>query len=302
MKNWNEIQTAYQVARLGTVSAAANVLGVHRATVIRHIDALEAELGEKIFQRHNKGYVPTELGLDLMRVAGATEDQFNQLLGKAKCHEKELSGDFMVTSLDIAASILLPLLKGFQKNFPKLVVHFISSDQLLRLEYGEAHIAVRFGSKPNHPDLVVQFFDHFKLGMYASKEYYAENGIPRTPEDYSDHFFLSLRNKRGHDKISRWVENNIPSDRIIFRGSSPATLNQAIINGLGIGLFPVHLAQKRSDLVEILPSQPAWQVPMWLITHVDLHRSAKVQKFVKFLKHEGLLKNTDCNLSGNVSC
>ena len=63
MDSWNEIKTAYQVARLGTVSAAAESLGVHRATVIRHIDALEAELGRKLFQRHIRGYTPTEAAL-----------------------------------------------------------------------------------------------------------------------------------------------------------------------------------------------------------------------------------------------
>ena len=41
MDNWNEIRTAYQVARLGTVTAAAKILGIHRATVIRHINTLE---------------------------------------------------------------------------------------------------------------------------------------------------------------------------------------------------------------------------------------------------------------------
>ena len=45
MDNWDEIRTAYQVARNGTVSGAADVLGVHHATVIRHIDALEQRLG-----------------------------------------------------------------------------------------------------------------------------------------------------------------------------------------------------------------------------------------------------------------
>ena len=44
MDNWDEIRTAFQVARLGTVSGAAEALGVHHATVIRHIDALEARL------------------------------------------------------------------------------------------------------------------------------------------------------------------------------------------------------------------------------------------------------------------
>ena len=62
MDNWDEIRTAYQVARIGTVSGAAEALGVHHATVIRHIDALEASLGVKLFQRHARGYTPTEAG------------------------------------------------------------------------------------------------------------------------------------------------------------------------------------------------------------------------------------------------
>ena len=47
MDNWDEIRTAYQVARMGTVSGAAEVLGVHHATVIRHIDALEGAAGRQ---------------------------------------------------------------------------------------------------------------------------------------------------------------------------------------------------------------------------------------------------------------
>ncbi|MGA1181477.1 MAG: helix-turn-helix domain-containing protein, partial [Marivivens sp.] len=49
MEHWDEIRTAYQVAKQGKVSGAADVLGVHHATVIRHIDALEARLGAKLF-------------------------------------------------------------------------------------------------------------------------------------------------------------------------------------------------------------------------------------------------------------
>ena len=66
---WDEIRTAYQVARLGTVSGAADVLGVHHATVIRHIDALEKRLGTRLFQRHARGYTPTEAGREETRIA-----------------------------------------------------------------------------------------------------------------------------------------------------------------------------------------------------------------------------------------
>ena len=84
MDNWDEVRTAYHVARLGTVSGAAEALGVHHATVIRHIDALEGRLGVKLFQRHARGYTATEAGEDLLRVARATDDQFAQLAGRIR--------------------------------------------------------------------------------------------------------------------------------------------------------------------------------------------------------------------------
>src|SRR6056297_2506643 len=99
MDNWDEVRTAYNVARVGTVSGAAEVLGVHHATVIRHIDALEERLGVKLFQRHARGYTPTEAGEDLMRVAQATDDQFAQLSGRIKGRGSEVSGELMITSI-----------------------------------------------------------------------------------------------------------------------------------------------------------------------------------------------------------
>ena len=94
MDNWDEVRTAYQVARMGTVSGAAEVLGVHHATVIRHIDAIESRLGVKLFQRHARGYTPTEAGDDLLRVAQATEDQFSQLVGRMKGRGDDVSGEW----------------------------------------------------------------------------------------------------------------------------------------------------------------------------------------------------------------
>ena len=78
MENWNEIRTAYELLRCGTVSGTADVLNIHRATVIRHIDALEALLGEKLFIRSAKGYVATEVGVELLDVAAQADERFRQ--------------------------------------------------------------------------------------------------------------------------------------------------------------------------------------------------------------------------------
>jgi len=84
MDKWTELRTAHQVAKLGTVSAAAQTLGLHRATINRHIDLLEAEIGGKIFIRHARGYTLTEIGQDVLRVAHKTEELINDLAGRVQ--------------------------------------------------------------------------------------------------------------------------------------------------------------------------------------------------------------------------
>ena len=74
MDHWLELRTAYRLAELGTVSAAAEDLGVHRATVNRHVDAIETAFGAKFFQRHARGYTLTEAGRDLLDVASRVDE------------------------------------------------------------------------------------------------------------------------------------------------------------------------------------------------------------------------------------
>jgi DNA-binding transcriptional LysR family regulator len=283
MENWDEIRTAYQVARLGTVSAAAEFLGVHRATVIRHIDSLEAVLGEKIFQRHSRGYTPTEVGLDLMRVAQTTDEQFSQFIGRTKGRAAELSGEFIVTSLHVITPMLMPVLNAFQARHPSIVVRYVASDRLFRLEYGEAHVAVRTGPKSEQPDTVVQPFTTLRLGLYASASYVAQHGIPKTAADFSAHCFVGSDNLSSKSSFNIWLQDQVPASNLVFRSNSPLVLEHAIRSGTGIGFFAAERASQYPDLIEVWPHQDEWDVPFWLVTHVDLHQTAKVQTFLDFL-------------------
>jgi DNA-binding transcriptional LysR family regulator len=283
MDHWNEIRTAYHVVRIGTVSAAAEALGVHRATVIRHIDTLETTLGEKIFQRHANGYTPTEVGKDLLRVAQATDEQFNQLVGRTKGRATELSGELVITSLEVLAQDLLPAINTFQIAYPNVLVRYITSNRLFKLEYGEAHIAVRAGQKPEDLDNIVQPFVHADVGLYASEDYANRKGIPKNTKQFSDHSFIGPDNPNSRAPFFVWMKTNIPEDRVVLRTTSQQILHQAVLLGTGIGFMQAKAAKKHG-LIEVMSPKEEWRNLSWLITHVDLHRTAKVQAFLKVLK------------------
>ncbi|MBI1417592.1 MAG: LysR family transcriptional regulator [Limimaricola sp.] len=284
MDNWDEVKTAYQVARLGTVSGAAEVLGVHHATVIRHVDALEGRLGVKLFQRHARGYTPTEAGRDLLRVAQATDDQFTQLGSRIRGQGEGVRGELVVTALSGFSALLTPVLAEFQRDNPGLIIRFLTGERLFRLEYGEAHVAIRAGAAPEQPDNVVQPFVRQRMALVASDNYIARRGLPQTEAELPEHDFVGVDDMDSRAPFNRWLTALVPSERIVFRTSDDQGLRDAVTAGAGIGFVPMSERNGRADLHDVLPPRDDWSSALWLVTHVDLHRTTKVQAFLTLLK------------------
>ena len=292
MDNWDEIRTAYQVARSGTVSGAAEVLGVHHATVIRHIDALEQRLGVKLFQRHARGYTATEAGRDLLQVAQATDDQFTQLAGRIKGQGEGVSGDLVVTSLGMASRMLTPILVAFQAQHPDVRIRYRTGDRVFRLEYGEAHVAIRAGTMPEEPDNVVQPLIQQNMSLVASDAYIARYGLPKDEADLVNHWFVSHDTDNSKAPFIKWLQEIVPQDRMLYRVTENRNMQDAIIAGAGIGFVVAQELASNPLLTEVVPRHEAWSAPLWLVTHVDLHRTTKVQTFSRFLKEQ--IKMLEC--------
>ncbi|MDD9726880.1 LysR family transcriptional regulator [Roseovarius sp. SK2] len=284
MDSWDEVRTAFHVARVGTVSGAAEALGVHHATVIRHIDALEERLGVKLFQRHARGYSTTEAGEDLLRVAQATDDQFSQLAGRIKGRGNDVSGELVITSLGGFSHLLVPVLTEFRKEYPDIILRYLTGDRLFRLEYGEAHVAIRAGRAPDQPDNVVQPFYKQAHTLYAAQSYVDKYGLPASEDEFDQHWFVSADDPKNRAPFNQWLRQTAPDERIIFRSQDVHAQRRAITEGAGIGFLSKVLANQLGNLTEVMPARDEWSAPIWLVTHMDLHRTTKVQAFLRFLK------------------
>ncbi len=292
MDNWDEIRTAYQVARKGTVSGAAEALGVHHATVIRHIDALEQRLGVKLFQRHARGYTATEAGQDLLQVAQATDDQFTQLAGRIKGQGEGVTGDLVVTSLGMASTYLTPILTAFQAENPDIRIRYRTGERVFRLEYGEAHVAIRAGAQPQEPDNVVQPFMYQHVALVAADSYVARHGLPKDEDDLKNHFFVGSDDEKSRAPFSQWLRDLVPASQYVYRASDNRNIQDAVLAGAGIGFVMAQIARDDPTLTEVIPRRDEWSAPLWIVTHVDLHRTTKVQAFLRFLKQR--IKELEC--------
>ncbi len=286
MQHWAELRTALLLARLGTVSAAAESLGVHRATINRHIDTLETALGTRLFQRHARGYALTDAGREMLDVAHRAEEMFADLAGRQKARDGQLSGELVITALSGIAAVVLPLLAPFQKAHPDIVVRFETGSALARLEHGEAHVALRAGQRPKAPDYVVLPFRRLRFGIYASPSYVARAGMP-DPSDWSAHRFIGSLDGVSRLPFADWMAAHVTQEQMAMVSRDVEVIREAVTAGIGIGFVAEHDAARLPDLVTIVPPDDRWMAPFWIVTHVDLHRTAKVQALLGFLRETG---------------
>lgn len=283
MEHWTELRTALMVARLGTVKAAAEALGVHRATVNRHVDTLEAAFGAPLFQRHGRGYALTETGRDMLEIANRADEMFTDLAGRSRGREGQFSGTLIVTALAGVAPLVMPALRDFHLRHPEIALEFIAEARLARLEHGEAHVAFRAGPKPEMPDYVVQLFRHIRFGLYASRRYVERAGRPEA-NGLEGHKFVGSIGEPAPLPFRAWMNTNVAPSDLALRATEQRVVQSAVREGMGMGFIPEHDAAHMEDLIEIVPPKDEWSAALWVVTHVDLHRTAKVQAFLASVK------------------
>ena len=78
----------------------------------------------------------------------------------------------------------------------------------------------------------------------------------------------------------------VPAENITFRCTNNFCIREAVLSGAGIGFMARWEASRDPNLIEVIDPLPEWFGNLWLVTHVDLHRTTKVQSFLTYLKEQ----------------
>lgn len=271
------------IAKLGSVSAAAKALDLHRATVMRHVDSLEEQMATRLFIRNDKGYIATEAGQQILRVGDVTEQQFQSLAAQLGKSEEDMQGTLRITSLDEALPVLLPVIEEYQRRYPAMKVEFIGDIKNFDLEYGEADIAIRSGSQPTTPDNIVWPLKTFDIVYAAAPDYIARHGKPSNAAEMQQHRFISMSSRPTFMGWNEWLYEHLPDACMALRVSSGKAMQEAMYAGYGIGFTFADDTSRRKDLVELYTPE-VWQISIWCLVHRDVYPMNKVKHFVSLLK------------------
>jgi DNA-binding transcriptional LysR family regulator len=281
--NWDDARIFLALQREGTLRRAARVAGVDQATIGRRIAVLEHSLGATLFLRSSTGYTLTPTGDNVLRAAERMEQFANDLIRQAQGTDGRLEGEVKVTSTDsLAMAFVIPAISALHALHPNVRVRLSVSIQMANLARREADVAVR-NVKPDNPDLVVRQLADWPVGLYASAEYLARQGMPVEGNGFRGHDLVFYQPYLEGGRPPAIVAEPAQAGRIVSTVNSSLMLRALIQQGVGIGELPVPMGE-RAGLTRLWPHRTRdGGYPVWLVTHQDLRHTARIRAFVDAL-------------------
>lgn len=147
----SQLRTIIHVAELGSLSKAADRLHIAQPALSRQVRMLEEELGTRLFERHGRGMVITEIGKDVLRHAYHILGEVQELRASAADSKGSLRGQVSIGMPPTVSDILaVPLVAAFQKRHPDATIRIVSAYSGYVLDWlhrGQIDVAILFESK-----------------------------------------------------------------------------------------------------------------------------------------------------------
>ncbi len=286
--DWSLYRTFLAVVREGTFSGAARRIGSTQPTVGRQIEALEERLGTKLFSRSPRGLLPTAAAQDLLPHAEAMAAAAAALRRDASGAKSEEHGVIRLTASEfVGLEVLPPILSTFSREHPRVVLEFSLSNRNEDLLKRDADIAVRM-ARPTQNSLTARRIGSVKIGLFAHRRYVETHGLPKTPDDVSEHHLIGFDRDThvlrtgGDAAAAAALQQNFK-----IRADSVAAQIAMLRAGAGITACQINVARRDSDLVPVLPnSQLVWEREMWIVLHPDMKRVRRIRLLVDHLTRE----------------
>ena len=275
--DWNQARAFLATAEEGSLSAAARALGVTQPTLSRQVSALEEKLGITLFERGPRMTSLTSAGLEVLDHVRAMHEAAAKLSLSASGQSQAVAGLVRIATTDTLACCHLPnMLLRLRKIAPDIEVEIRTSNKLRDLLQREADIAIRH-ARPREPELIAKMVRTTSATLYASKDYLDRAGRPRDVGDLQKLKFIGVDTR--DTLIQPLKQKGLPlitSNFTVSADSGLAAIELAR-KGLGVGLFIADEVDQFPDLEIVWPDFKPFDVPIWLVTHRELHTSKRIR-------------------------
>lgn len=283
-----EMQVFCTVVEKGSFIAVVEPLGMSKAAVSRHVNALEARLGVRLLHRTTRRISLTEEGRVFYQ-------QAREVLGLMAAAEhavisgaQEPSGLLRINApVSFGVQHLAPLWAEFVSRHPKVELDITLNDRVVDLVEEGYDMAVRI-ARMESSSLISRRLASTRMRLCAAPAYLARHPPLNTPDDLAAHEVIAYSNfaTRNEWSFTGPVGEVSVQTHSSVRCNNGDTCRAIALDGGGILLQPsfmLHEDLRRGDLVEILPDYRSVELGIYAVYPSRKHLAPKVRAMINYL-------------------
>ncbi len=282
-----------RVADLGSFTAAADNLGMLKASVSNAVRQLENELGTRLLHRTTRKVQMTQDGQQYYERCRDLLADFEELttLFSASA-DRQLRGRLRVDMpLALARNLVIPHLPEFLNRHPQLEIELSSTDRRVDMVREGFDCVVRVGGVGEQGVIAITLGELTQCNC-ASPGYLQSHGLPQQLADLAAHQLVHYAQSLGSRPGGfEYLDSEGQPQRLAMAGcvtvNNSDAYQQAALAGLGIIQVPRRGVQSWLDagsLVEILPGYTPLPLPVSLLYANRRHLPLRVRRFMTWLQ------------------
>jgi DNA-binding transcriptional LysR family regulator len=286
---WVELELFVQTADRGSISKAAEALGLSTSAAGRHLANLEQRLGARLIERNTRRLFLTEVGEEFLRRCRNIASEMEEAEALVNSAILSPTGTLRMTaSVSFCSQIIAPLLPDFSAQYPKLSVAVTAANRYFDLIESGIDLAIRTREHEADSGLVIRRLAETRRILAASPEYLARHGTPKTLDELEGHNFLVYTLANNPYELSFSKGNTVRTVKIngLLDSNEGQVIVKAGLAGLGIVIQPVYIIHDEVIAGRLVPLVDDWDLPRLKINIAYLNRkyiSSKVRAFTDFL-------------------
>ncbi|MGR5063417.1 LysR family transcriptional regulator [Photobacterium sp. DNB22_13_2] len=269
MNRLRQMSLFAHIVESGSITTAAENLGLSKSVVSQHLKLLEQELGISLLKRTTRRQTLTQAGQAFYTECKKLNDLADFAWQQALDSQQEPQGKIVITSSDaLMATLVAPAISSLLKTYPKLRPELISSDQPLNLMENHIDLAIRVGSSSENT-LMQRRIGEFRDVLCGTQGVIENDGdmagyIANQWQPVSIHHQFTTMPALQSDTEMVSEKHDFTAN-ITCRADSFHTCLSLIESGAGIGLIPDYIFHQKPHLSVLFPNHQLGQNPVYAL-------------------------------------
>ena len=271
--NWDDLRVFLTLAREGTLTTAAKALGVSHPTIARRVQALEKQIGARLFERLPDRFVPTSAGEALLEDTEAMESAALSIHRRSAGLSDTVSGVVRLSAGEEISALLARHLPGLRGRLKQIEFELSARHALANLSRREADLLIH-EQVPDLADIVARKLGRAAYAIYA----HPSLAVARlSPASFKTVPWVGFDDDHTRMPGQRWLQERLDGGRPAIRCNNWLVVLETARSGGGFAILPCYLADADPQLQRVGTPIAEIFADQWLLVHRDLRALPRVR-------------------------